>query len=435
MEPKLQIFEREARAFLESHAKPLPPSDVVWGQGSDRVTSGEQLSDAEERAWLEAAQAWRALEYDNGFGWITGPVEYGGRELAVEDERCYRDVRAGFDVPATTPFTISLGMVAPTILAHGTDQVREGYLRPLYRGEMIGCQLFSEPGTGSDLTGVSAKAVRDGDDWVVSGQKVWTSGAHFSQIGEILCRTNPAAPKHKGLSAFIVDMGAPGVEVRPLRQMNGRSDFNEVFFSDVRIPDSHRLGEINDGWRVAMTTLMSERALGAGPGVFGIERAIEMLVLLARHSGAGDDPVIRQALARCFASAKTVKYNGLRADARRRAGRPPGPEESIFKLSSTNVLGKVAEAASLILGPKLMADSGDWGTFSWSDLVLQVPGARIAAGTDEIMRNILAERVLGLPKEPSVWDCRSRATGLRPGGLPVALSQDPLEEFACRQAR
>ena len=387
--------------FLEAHAKPLPPTQISWGEGSDAVGGREELSPVEERQMLDAAKAWRNLEYDNGLGWITGPVEYGGRELPVEFERRYRAMRAGYDVGSHRPFVISLGMVAPTILAHGTSVVKEAYLRDLFRGDLVGCQLFSEPGAGSDLASVSAKAVRDGDEWVINGQKVWTSGAQYADIGEVLCRTNAAVPKHEGLSAFVVDMRSPGIEVRPLTTMTGGAPFNEVFFNDVRVPDTHRLGQVDGGWRVAITTLMGERALGATPGVFGIETAMAMLLELVKHFGIGSDPILRQSIARSYAGMKTVEFNGLRADARRRAGLEPGPEASIFKLSNTEVARLIASTVDLALGSRLIADTGEWGTYSWTKFVLGLPGMRIAAGTDEVMRNILGERVLGLPKEPT----------------------------------
>jgi acyl-CoA dehydrogenase len=292
-------------------------------------------------------------------------------------------------------------MVAPTIVAHATDEVRDRYVRRLYRGELIGCQLFSEPGAGSDLASVSTSAVRDGDDWIVEGQKVWTSGAHYTDIGEILCRSDPDAPKHGGLTAFVVDMKAPGVEVRPLRMMTGGAEFNEVFFDGVRIPDSHRLGPAGEGWRTAITTLMSERSLGAGRDVFGVERAMEMLRLSIVHGGVAADPIVRQRFAEVYAMAKTIEFNGLRADERRKAGMPPGPLESIFKLANTNTLTALSALASHVIGAPMTADTGEWGTYAWADFVVSTPGTRIAAGTDEIMRNILGERVLGLPKEPT----------------------------------
>ncbi len=395
-----EAFEKEVVAFLDSHAEFLAVSTIVWGEGSDSIGNREEMTELEERKLLGSARAWRAEEYDNGFGWITGPTAYGGRALPVEFERRYRELRGRYQVGAHGPFVISLGMVAPTILTHGTPLVRDAYLRRMFRGEIIGCQLFSEPGAGSDLASVTTGAVRDGDEWVINGQKVWTSGAQYADIGELLCRTDPGAPKHQGLTAFVVDMKAPGVEVRPLRTMTGGAPFNEVFFNDVRVPDTHRLGDVDAGWRVAITTLMGERALGATPGVFGIEKALAMLVELARHLGVGDDPIVRQALARAYIGVKTVELNGLRTDASRRAGREPGPEASIFKLSNTEVARVISGAASTVLGPLLIADTGAWGTYSWSTFVLGLPGMRIAAGTDEIMRNILAERVLGLPKDP-----------------------------------
>lgn len=392
-------FTAEAAAFLDENATRRIEEQQQWGVGSDSVRRPER-SDAELRAAIEEAKRWKALEFDAGFGWITGPVELGGRGLTAGHERRYRDLRANYDVPDLGPFTISLGMVAPTIVAHGTDTVRERYVRRLYRGELIGCQLFSEPGAGSDLAGVSTRAVRDGDDWIVEGQKVWTSGAHYTDIGEILCRTDPAAPKHRGLTAFVVDMKAPGVEVRPLRMMTGGSEFNEVFFDHVRVPDSHRLGPIGEGWRTALTTLMSERSLGAGRDVFGVERAMAMLRLLIVNSSAADDPIVRQRFADVHSMARVIELNGLRADERRKAGMAPGPLESIFKLANTNTLTELSALASHVVGPRMTADTGEWGAYVWADFVASTPGARIAAGTDEIMRNILGERVLGLPKDP-----------------------------------
>jgi acyl-CoA dehydrogenase len=246
--------------------------------------------------------------------------------------------------------------------------------------------------------------VRDGDEWVVNGQKVWTSGAHYSEIGEILCRTNPDAPKHKGLTGFIVNMHAPGVEVRPLRQMTGGASFNEVFFTDVRIPADHLLGDVNNGWTVALTTLMNERAAigGGGGGTTSGSSELRRLIALARHLGVADDPLIRQGIADTWINLQVARYNNDRALAKIRAGQLPGPELSIAKLSLTQNLRRTAELAARILGPRITADTGEWGTFAWSKFLLGVPGMRVAGGTDEVMRNILGERVLGLPKDPPV---------------------------------
>jgi alkylation response protein AidB-like acyl-CoA dehydrogenase len=395
-------FEREALAFLEANAKLRVEEKKGWGQGSDSVALFAERSSEEEEAEVVAAKAWRQQVFDAGFGWITGPQAYGGRELPTSYERLYHSSEAAFDTPAQTPFGIGLGMVAPTILAHATETTKQRYLRSLYRGDIVACQLFSEPGAGSDLASLQTRAERDGDEWRITGQKVWTSVAQFADIGEIICRTDPSLPKHRGLTGFVIDMHAPGVEVRPLRQMTGGSTFNEVFFSDVRVPDDHRLGDVNQGWTVALTTLMNERAaIGAGGagvgGVLGGDRVIELL----RHFGCDDDPLLRQRLADVYINGKVAGYTNQRAMAKIKAGQLPGPEMSIAKLSLTNNMSRVGELVSLALGPRLAADTGEWGTYAWSELVLGTPGVKVAGGTDEVMKNIIGERVLGLPKDPS----------------------------------
>ena len=270
-------------------------------------------------------------------------------------------------------FGIGFGMVAPTMLAHGTPEVH-AYLPRMYPGELVGCQLFSEPGAGSDLAGLTTKAERDGDEWVITGQKVWTSGAHYSDIGEIICRTDPDLPKHKGLTGFMVDMHAPGVEVRPLRQMTGGAAFNEVFFDEVRVPDNHRLGDVNMGWTVALTTLMNERASigggggGGGLGLASATRLIEMMQPLRRErttrccatSWPGSTPASRWPSSRTMRAAEKLKATGV-----------PGPELSIGKLMLTNNLTATAEFVAKVLGPRLIADTGEWGTYAWSHVRLR----------------------------------------------------------------
>jgi alkylation response protein AidB-like acyl-CoA dehydrogenase len=400
-----QEFRAEATTFLDAHASRRGEAkEFVWGEGSDNVSILEEKSAEQEAAELRAAKEWKATEFDAGFGWITGPEEYGGRALPTAYERAYRDVASQYALTSTGQFGIGLGMVAPTILAHAIPEVKERYLRALYRGDVVACQLFSEPVAGSDLAGIQTRAERDGDEWVVSGQKVWTSGAQFSDIGEIITRTNPDKPKHQGLTMFVVDMHAPGVEVRPLRQMTGGASFNEVFFDEVRIPDSHRLGDVDGGWSVALTTLMNERAAigggGAGPGLTHFTRLSSM----AKHYGLADDPLVRQALADVYMRQQVHRLTSLRGMARIRAGQLPGPEMSIGKLSLTTNMTRVGDLLTTVLGPRLVADSGEWGTYAWAELVLGVPGMRVAGGTDEIMRNIIGERVLGLPKDPSPKD-------------------------------
>jgi alkylation response protein AidB-like acyl-CoA dehydrogenase len=402
-QPTIDEFRDQALAFLEASApRKAETRDARFGEGSDHVGLFEEKSQEQQKAELDSAKGWRAKVYDAGFGWITGPEQYGGRALPAAYERAYGSVESQFETPSQSPFGIGLGMVAPTILAHAIDDVKERYLQKMYRGDIVGCQLFSEPIAGSDLAGIQTRAIRDGDEWIVTGQKVWTSGAQYSDIGEIITRTSPDKPKHKGLTMFVVDMHAPGVEVRPLRQMTGGATFNEVFFNEVRIPDSHRLGDVDEGWTVALTTLMNERAsIGGGSAAPG-SGLNNRLNDLARYMGVENDPHIRQRLADIYVHARVSGMTNQRAMAKIRAGQTPGPEMSIAKLSLTQNMQRISSAVGAILGPRVIANSGEWGTFAWSEFILGIPGMRVAGGTDEIMRNIVGERVLGLPKEPRV---------------------------------
>ncbi len=399
-----EAFEKEALDFLQSNAEPRVEITRQWGEGSDKVSLFPERTPEEDQADLKEAQSWSKLRFDAGFGWITGPEEYGGRNLPRSYQRIYDHLETGFNIPSQAVFGIGLGMIAPTILAHATEEVKKKYLRSLYRGDIVACQLFSEPSSGSDLASLQTKAIKDGDEWVINGQKVWTSGAHLSDIGEIICRTDPNVEKHRGLTGFVVDMHAPGVEVRPLRQITGGASFNEVFFTDVRIPDSHRLGDVNAGWTVALTTLMNERAAigggggGSGLGSLGTWRLME----LVRQMGKSSDPLIRQDLAQVIINLKIASYTNIRAMSKLAANQLPGPEMSIAKLSLTQNFVRICNLLSEVLGMKITADSGEWGTYAWSEFLLSVPGMRIAGGTDEVMHNIVGERVLGLPKEPKL---------------------------------
>lgn len=395
-----ESFAAHALEFLRANAEPRPPERVRYGEGSDDVALLPERTPAEEAVEVTRAKEWASLVFDAGFGWITGPARYGGRELPASYQRLYSSIEARFRTPSQASRGIGLGMVAPTILAHGTEAGKERWLRALWRGDIIACQLFSEPAAGSDLASLQTRAVRDGDEWRVSGQKVWTSGAQYAEVGEIICRTDPDAEKHRGLTAFVVDMKAPGVEVRPLRQMTGGASFNEVFFDDVRVPADHLLGDVNQGWSVAITTLMNERAaIGGGGGGTGGGASFERMLVVARELGRNTDPLVRQQLARAFTHFAVARYTSGRALAALKAGELPGPELSIGKLALTQNLGLLAEVAGSVLGARLTADTGEWGTYSWSKLVLGLPGMRIAGGSDEIMRNIIGERVLGLPKD------------------------------------
>ncbi len=399
--PTLEEFTAEARSFLDAHATRRTEDKFVWGEGSDDVSLFPERSPEQQQADLEEARAWAAEVYDAGFGWITGPTEYGGRGLDKEYAAAYRALSAEYRTPSLSIYGIGLGMVAPTILAHATEEVKQAYLQKMWRGDIVACQLFSEPAAGSDLASLSTRAERDGDEWILNGQKVWTSGAQHSAIGEIICRTDPSLPKHRGLTGFVVDMHAPGVEVRPLRQMTGGASFNEVFFTDVRVPASHLLGEVNGGWTVALTTLMNERAaIGSGGG--GVNSPVTTRLLeAARALGRNGDPLVRQQLAQIIIDERVAGFTTQRALARFAAGELPGPELSLAKMALTANMVRSYEAMSSILGPSLVADTGRWGTYAWNQYLLGAPGMRIAGGSDEVMRNIVGERVLGLPKEPA----------------------------------
>jgi alkylation response protein AidB-like acyl-CoA dehydrogenase len=395
-------FAEEALAFLRANASPRPPQRVAFGEGSDEVALFAERTREEEAEEVSRAKQWATKVFDAGFGWITGPSRYGGRELPASFQRRYAALEGQFETPSQACRGIGLGMIAPTILAHGTDSARERYMRALHRGDMIACQLFSEPGSGSDLASLQTRAVRDGDEWRITGQKVWTSGAQYSDIGEIICRTNADVEKHRGLTGFIVDMHAPGVEVRPLRQMTGGASFNEVFLEDVRVPADHLLGDVDQGWTVALTTLMNERAAigGGGGGLASGSSLLQRLLTVARQLDRTDDPMVRQQLAGLYISLQVAKFTNDRALAKIRAGQLPGPELSIAKLALTNNMQQMSSAVAAVLGLRLVADAGGWGTYAWSRFVLGVPGMRVAGGSDEIMRNIIGERVLGLPKDP-----------------------------------
>lgn len=413
MPDDFQEFARQAREFLDAHAaRAGERASFRWGEGDDTVAYFSADSPEVEERTLHAARDWQRTRYENGFGWISGPADYGGQGLSPVHELLYDAVEADYDVPDTgTLSVVGLGMIGPTILAHGQPAIRDRYLPPMYRGDVIACQLFSEPEAGSDLASVQTRAVavkREGEvgggEWVLDGQKVWTSVAQHSQIGMALCRTDPDAPKHKGITAFLVDMGAPGVDVRPLRQMTGGADFNEVFLTGVRVPDDHRLGEVNGGWRVALTTLMNERATVGSEGSGPVAGALspERLSALMRATWTWDDRALRRDLSQLLADSMATRHLNTRAFRRMQAGVAPGPEMSVAKLMYAQNLTRAAHFVSDVLGPRIIADTGEWGSYAWAELLLATPALRILGGTEEIMKNILAERVLGLPKEPGI---------------------------------
>ncbi|MDO3395394.1 acyl-CoA dehydrogenase family protein [Nocardioides sp. SOB44] len=401
----IEAFVEEASAFLDEHAtrRPTGTGRVVWGEGEDRISYFGDEPPEVDRAKVDAARAWQRTRHEHGFGWITGPTEYGGRALSPLHDLVYDQLEAGYDVPDTGVISlIGLGMIGPTILAHAREEIKQRYLPAMFRGDAIACQLFSEPGAGSDLANVATRAVRDGEEWVLNGQKVWTSVAHHAELGMAVCRSDPSQPKHRGITAFLVDMSLPGVEVRPLRQMTGGAEFNEVFLTDVRVPDDHRLGEVDDGWRVTMTTLMSERASVGGEGAGPVERAVSRSYLTAmlEAMGLSRDAAARRRLAEVLADLTATGYLNQQSLRTLLDGRAPGPEASASKLMFSHNLAAASHLAAEMVGPRMIAETGDWGTFSWNELLLGTPALRILGGTEEIMKNIIGERVLGLPKEP-----------------------------------
>jgi alkylation response protein AidB-like acyl-CoA dehydrogenase len=412
-------FVRQAREFLDAHAaRAVADAQFRWGEGDDSLAYfSADPPDVEERKLL-AARDWQRTRYSSGFGWISGPPEYGGRGLTPVHELIYDSIESEYDVPDTgTLSVVGLGMIGPTILAHGQPPIKDRYLPAMYRGDVIACQLFSEPEAGSDLASLQTRALPVGGQWILDGQKVWTSVAQHSQIGMALCRTDPDAPKHKGITAFLVDMSAPGVDVRPLRQMTGGSDFNEVFLTGVRVPDDHRLGEVNGGWRVALTTLMNERATVGSESSGPVAAALspERLSALMRATWTWDDRALRRDLSELLAGLMAAGSLNARAFRRMQAGAAPGPEMSVAKLTYAQNLTRAAHFVSHVLGPRMIADTGEWGTYAWAELLLATPALRILGGTEEIMKNILAERVLGLPREPGI-DTTSPFRELRRSG-------------------
>lgn len=394
-------FLDRARRFLDTHA--APQDEVAEPGAGDRIPLLPERSDPTEEAMqLAEAKAWKAREFDTGLGWITGPVEYGGAGLDEAHATAYARLRSGYRVPDQSVFGIGLGMVAPILQDFGTAAARARWLRPLHRGELVGCQLFSEPEAGSDLSSLRTRARRDGAGWRIDGQKVWTTVAHLADVGLLLARTDPDVPRRQGISAFLVDMRAPGVEVRPLRQASGGASFNEVFLTDVRIAEDQLLGRENAGWAVARSTLSRERVVAGNAG-HDLSDTVDRLTELVRRSGRADDPVIRARWAECYAQMRVRALTLDRAEAEAAAaGRPPGPETAMGKLTWTETLRKCAALAADLLGPAMTADTDAPGTFAWSEFALTVPGIRISAGTDEIVRMLLAERALGLPRDPAV---------------------------------
>ncbi|HEX2850047.1 MAG TPA: acyl-CoA dehydrogenase family protein [Acidimicrobiales bacterium] len=381
------------------------------------TTSAEALVRSRIDALLAAhdprttpAEEFLGAQFDAGLAWVWFPEGCGGLGLSPAYQDLVEERLSAAGAPRLMARNPISGMAAPTVATHGSDEQRARYLRPMFTCEEIWCQLFSEPGAGSDVASLATRAVRDGDEWVVNGQKVWTTMAHTARFGLLVARTDPELPKHRGMTYFVIDMKAPGVEVRPLRQMTGEAEFNEVYMTDVRIPDAERLGEVGDGWRVAMTTLMNERvAIGGSVAPRG-SGPIGDLVRLWKDAPR-KDPALRDEVMRLWVAAEVGRLTNLRAQQAREVG-TPGPEGSIAKLAFAELNKRIYEACLAVMGPEGMLYgsydmvrpevAGGWGDGNVAKAFLRVRANSIEGGTSEIMRNILGERVLGLPGEPRV---------------------------------
>lgn len=393
--PSLDDFVTAARQWLASVAQPRAAAE--WGVGTDSVAVFENWTAEEERAETDRIRAYEQAKFDAGWGALTWPAEYGGRGLPPSYVLAFRREEATFDVPRRTEmFSVTQQLVAPTIAQWGTPEQRARYVTAMLRADLIACQLFSETEAGSDLAAVRTRAVQRDGRWILDGHKVWTSGARVADLGVAVCRTDPDAPKHRGLTVFLVPMDSSGVTVRPIRQMTGGTSFNEVYLDGAELSDDLRLGPVGQGWKVALTVLAAERLDSGNLGLANADRAVE----LARHLGRPLTELERDRVADLVTRSYVQRLTGMRVAAAVVAGKDPGPEASVGKLLATDTMARTSEVARMLLGPELAADSGRWGTWAWTEHVLGAPGYRIAGGTDEIQHNILAERVLGLPREP-----------------------------------
>jgi alkylation response protein AidB-like acyl-CoA dehydrogenase len=389
--PEEAAFRGECRTWLDANAelKPETGSADLWRLMRPRTEEDDQIGH-------ETAKVWQGRKAEAGFAGIQWPVEFGGRGLSHHLAAVFKAEEQRYEVPANA-FQVGVDMVGPTLIAHATESQQLRYLDDIRRGKEVWCQLFSEPGAGSDLASLQTRADRDGDEYIVNGQKVWTSGAHSADWGILLVRTDREASKHRGISYLLVDMSTPGIEVRPLRQIDGAIHFNEVFFTDVRVPVANRVGAENDGWRVAMTTLTSERTAIGGGGMVSFKD----LLLLARDRGVTGDPVLRQKLARMRSLFEITRFLGYRVQTSLSHGVEPGPESSVLKLHISRQYEEAGDLMMELSGAGGMLWEHDAPFDGWfTELFLSQWAPRIGGGTDQVQRNIVGERVLGLPKEP-----------------------------------
>ncbi len=382
--PDLDEFRARCAAFLDEHATEEPPTSAEDPRGHRAMT---------------IARDYQAALADAGLAGLSYPLEFGGQGLPPDYEDVWRAEAARYP-RMTAMLGISHGMCLPMLNEYGTPELRAAYQAKVIRGDEVWCQLFSEPGAGSDVASLQSRAVLDGEEWLLNGQKVWTTSAHLCDRGIVIARTDPDQPKHRGITMFIVDMRAPGVDIRAINQIDGGQRFNEVFFSDVRIPADHQLGPLNEGWRLATAMLMYERvAIGTGQKDGVLHERADKLLAEARRRGRDRDPVIRQDLMRLYANEVAQSLMALRSRADLEAGKTPGPGGSLGKLAGARIAAAYRDLSLAIVGPSSVAGEGDG---VWAREALTTFSSGIAGGTNEIQRNIIGERVLGLPREPSV---------------------------------
>lgn len=386
-------FRAEVRAWIDANApKHLKPHLERSGFGNTNTGPFDGLAEA---------KAWQKKKADAGWACLTWPKEFGGRGASPIQNVIWSQ-EEGVYGRLSGLFIIGQGMCAPTLMGYASDAHKARFIPKIASGEEVWCQLFSEPHGGSDLAGLRTRAERDGDEWVINGQKIWTSGAQHSDYGILITRTDPTVAKHKGLTMFFLSMKSPGVDIRPIRQANGQSEFNEVYFDNVRIPDSQRLGAVGDGWRVSLTTLMNERMAIGGSIATGFPELMEMVEDLPLGDDlAVDNPAVRARLADWYVKAAGLKNTSARLLTALSKGQTPGPEASIGKLVAGNMMQDIAKFALDLqgLGGTLTDPDVAEGAARFQAMLLRSPAVRIEGGTDQILRNIIAERVLGLPED------------------------------------
>jgi acyl-CoA dehydrogenase len=399
-QPDPDAWRRQVRQWLATVLEPAPPPESTT-EAADLAVF-HNLPEDEERLLLDRCRVYQRARFDAGYQALTLPEDKGGAGLSAAHVAVFAQEESAFEVPPSTELiSVTVRLVAMAVSLFGTDEQRRDHARAFLRTDLLACQLFSEPGAGSDLAALRTRARQDGDEWVIDGQKVWTSGAQFADYGLLLARTDPDVVKQAGITAFLVPMDAPGVEVRPIRQMSGGTSFNEVFLSGVRVPDRLRIGRPGQGWEVANATLAFERT-ASGSGNRRKGGTFPDVLALARSLGRTGDPLVRQRLADLYVRAALRAATVDRVARTSAAGGRPGPEASLTKLMASELLTRTGQVAAELMGARISADTGELGTFAWTQHLLGAPGYRLAGGTDQIQRNLIGERVLKLPPEPRV---------------------------------